>query len=78
MVLEENDLDTYISGEVLVLEGDDAKALHKKKLVKPKKIISNSIKDILMPQVYSLKTPKDMFDSLNKIFEGKNINQNMT
>ena len=54
------------------------KALHKKNLVKAKKIIVDSITDHLIPQVYSLKTPKEMFDSLTKLFEGKNINQNMT
>ena len=53
------------------------KALHKKNLVKSKKIIADSIMDHLVPQVSSLKTPK-MFDSLNKLFEGKNINQNMS
>ena len=30
---------------------------------------------ILSKHVYSLKTPKEMFDSLTKLFEGKNINQ---
>ena len=54
------------------------KALHKKNLVKDKKIIVDSIMDHLIPQVSSLKTPKEMFDSLTKIFEGKNINQKMT
>ena len=48
--------------------------LHKKNLVKAKKIIANSITDHFIPQVSSLKTPKEMFDSLTKIFEGKNIN----
>ena len=67
-------MDTYISREVTVPEGDEAKALHKKNLVKDKKIIVDSIKDHLIPQVSSLKTPKEMFDSLTKIFEGKNIN----
>ena len=43
-----------------------------------KKIIADSIKDYLIPQVSSLNTPKDMFDSLTKLFEGKNINQKMT
>ena len=33
LVLEENELDSYIQEEVPVLEGDEAKALHKKKLV---------------------------------------------
>ena len=34
--------------------------------------------DQLVPQVSSLNTPKEMFDPLNKIFEGKKINQKMT
>ena len=53
------------------------KALHKKNLVKAKKIIADSIMDHLTPQLSSLKTP-NMFDSLNNPFEGKNINRNMT
>ena len=44
------------------------KALHKKNLVKAKKIIADSIKDHLILEVSSLKTPKEMFDSLNKLF----------
>ena len=52
------------------------KALHKRKLVKAKKIIVDSIIDQLVSQVSSLKT-LNMFDSLTKIFEGKSINQNM-
>ena len=66
-----------ISGEVPVPEGDEAKALQKN-LVKAKKIIADSIKDHLIPQVYSLNTSKEMFDSLTKLFEEKNINRNMT
>ena len=71
-------MDSYISGEVLVLEGDEAKALHKKNLVNAKRIIVDSIKDHLIPQVSSLKTPKPMFDALTKLCEGKNINRKMT
>ena len=78
LVLEENELDTYISGEVPVLEGDEAKALYKNNLVKANKIIADSIMDHIIPQLFSLKTLKEMFDSLTKLFEGKNINQNMT
>ena len=51
LVLEENELDTYISGEVPVQEGDEAKALHKKNLVKAKRIIVDYIKDHLIPHV---------------------------
>ena len=50
-------------------------ASHKKNLVKAKKIIADSIIDHLIQQV---KTLKEMFDSLTKIFEGKNINWKMT
>ena len=77
-LFEENELDTYISREVPVREGDEAKDLHKKNLVKAKKIIADSIMDHLIPQVSSLKTSKEMFDSLTKLFEGKNINWKMT
>ena len=43
-----------------------------------KRIIADSIKDHLIPQVSSLKTPKAMFDAPTKLFEGKNINRKMT
>ena len=52
--------------------------MHKKKLVMAKRIIADSIKDHLIPEVSSLKTPKAMFDALTKLFEGKNINRKMT
>ena len=47
MVLEENELESYISEEVPVPEGDEAKALHKKNMVMEKRIIADSIKDTL-------------------------------
>ena len=58
---EENELDTYMSREVPVPEGDEEmtlKTLHKKNLVKVKKIIADLITDHLIPQVSSLKTLK--------------------
>ena len=45
---------------------------------KDKRIITNSIKDHLIPHVYSFKTPKEVYDALTKMFEGKNINGKMT
>ena len=45
------------------------KALHKKNLVKAKKIIVDSITDHLIPQVSSINTLKEMFDSSTKLFE---------
>ena len=55
LVLEENELESYINEEVPVPEGDEDKALHKKKLVMEKRIIADSIKDHLIPCVL----PKD-------------------
>ena len=49
LVLEENELDSYINEEVPVPEGYEAKALHKKKLVLEKRIVADSIKDHLIP-----------------------------
>ena len=71
-------MDSYIDEEVPVPEGDKANALHKNKLAMDKRIIADSIKDHLIPQVPSLKTPRAMFDALTKLFEGKNIKQKMT
>ena len=56
LILEENELDFYINGEVPVPEGDEAKALHKKNLVMAKRFIADSIKDHLIPHVSSKDT----------------------
>ena len=74
LILEENDLDQYISGEVPELEGDEAKATHTKNLVNAKWIIAYLIKDHLIPHVSSLKTPKELFDAFKNMLEQNNIN----
>ena len=51
------------------------KSLHKKNSINAKRIIVYSIKEHLIPQLSSLKTPKEMFNYLTKLFEGKNINR---
>ena len=78
LILEENDLEKYVEEEVAETEGDEAKTRHKKKMIRGKRIIAYSIKDHLIPHVSSLKTPKQMFDALTKLYEGKNINRKMT
>ena len=78
LILEENDLDQYINGEVPEPEGDEAKATHKKNLAKAMRIIADSIKDHLIPHVSSFNTLKEVYDALTKMFEGKNINRKMT
>ena len=51
LILEENDLDQYITKEVPELEGDEAKAAHKRSMDKAKRIIIDSMKDHLIPHV---------------------------
>jgi hypothetical protein len=52
--------------------------MYKKDMVRAKIMIANSIKDHLIPQMASKNTPKDMFDALTRMYEGNNINQNMS
>ena len=58
LYLKENNLEGFIEADILETEGEEAKAKHKKSLVKEKRIIADSIKDHLIPHVSSLKTPK--------------------
>ena len=46
-------------------------------MIRARRIIIDSIKDRLIPQVSSKGTPKEMFDSLYRMYEGININQKM-
>ena len=78
LILEEHDLDVFIKEDVKELEGEEAKAKHKKDMIKVKRIIANLIKDQLIPQVSSKNIQKEMFDALTSMFEGKNINIRMT
>jgi hypothetical protein len=77
LVLEENHLSYYVMEEVAEPEEEEAKGKYKKNLIRAKRIIEDSIKDHLIPHVSSLKTPKEMFDALSSLYEGRNINRQM-
>jgi hypothetical protein len=64
--------------EVQEPEGNEAKAKNKKDMVIAKRIIADSIKDHLIHHVSSLSSPKQMMDTLTRLFEGSNINKRMT
>ena len=51
-ILEENDLDHFISGDVPEPEGDEIKAAHKRIMAKDKRIIAYYIKDHLIPNKF--------------------------
>jgi hypothetical protein len=46
-------------------------------MIRTKRIITDFIKDHLIPQVSSKNTPKYMFDALTRKYEGKNIHRKM-
>ena len=58
LILKENDLDKYIEEEVAEPDEVEAKEKHKKDLISAQRIIADSIKDHLIPQVLSKKTLK--------------------
>jgi hypothetical protein len=77
LILAENDLAKYIKEEVEEPEDAVEKMKHQKDSIRAQRIIVDSIKDHLIPYVSSKKNPKEMFDALRKLYEGKNINRKM-
>jgi hypothetical protein len=77
LILEENDLARFIKEDVPEPIDAATKEKHQKDIVRAKRIIVDYIKDHLIPQVASKKTPKEMFDALTRLYEGKNINRKM-
>jgi hypothetical protein len=74
LILAKNDLSRFIKEEVEEPEYAVEKVKHQKDSIRAHRIIADSIKDHLIPYVSSKKTPKEMFDALRKLYEGKNIN----
>jgi hypothetical protein len=58
LILEENDLARFVKEDVPKPVDAATKANHQKDTVRAKRIIVDSIKDHLIPQVASKKTPK--------------------
>ena len=74
LILEENDLAKFIKEVVPKPEEFGAKGNYKKYMIRAKRIIADSIKYHLLPQVSSKDTPKEMFDALSRMYDGRNIN----
>ena len=75
LILKENGLEKYIKNEIAEPEEAEVKEKHEQDMIKAMRIIVDSIKDHLIPQVSSKKTPKKMYDALSRMYEGKNINK---
>jgi hypothetical protein len=72
LLLEENDLKEYV--EVVVASPTDPQELeaHKKKEVKAKQVLLESIKDHLIPHIAEKKYAKEMYDALVSLYQNKN------
>ena len=77
LILKESDLKKYIKDEIPELKEAEAKEKHKKDLIRAQRIIVDSIKDHLIPQVSSKRNLKEMYDALSRMYEGRNINRKM-
>ena len=69
LILQENDLDKYVKEEVAEPKEDEDKEKHWKDMIRAQRIITDSIKDHLIPQVSSKKTLKEMYDALARMYE---------
>jgi hypothetical protein len=58
LILEENDLLDHVNQVLREPKKEDAKEKFKKNEIKAKRILTDSIKDHLIPNVSELKTPK--------------------
>ena len=77
LILKKNGLEKYIKDEFAEPKVDESKEKHEKDLIKAMRIIADSIKYRLIPQVSSKKTPNQMYDALSRMYEGRRNNINM-
>jgi hypothetical protein len=59
-------------------EDEEAKAKFKKNEVKAKRILIDSIKDYLIPNLSKLNLAKEMFDALTRLYESKKTSRKLT
>ena len=67
-IIEVNDLANFIKGVVSDSEEDEAKEKYKKDMIRAKRIKVDFIEDHSIHQVSSKDTPKEMFDSLSRMY----------
>lgn len=77
-LLEENDLDGYVTSVVAEPLDDVGKTTYKSNQAKEKKVIFDSVKYHFIPVITPLNTSKECFDTLVKIYEMKTPSQKRT
>jgi hypothetical protein len=78
MILDENDLLEHVTVGVPELDEEEKKTKHKKNEKKSKRIVSDSVKDHLIPHISKLQTTRQMYEALNRLYESKDISHNLS
>ena len=77
MILDENDLLEHVTVGVRELEEEEQKTKHTKNEKKAKRIMSDSVNDHLIRHISELQTTRKMYAELNRLYESKDISQNL-
>jgi hypothetical protein len=78
MILDENDLLEHVTVGVPEPDEEEEKTKHKKNEKKKKRIMLDSVKDQLIPHISKLQTSRKMYETLNRLYESKDISHNLT
>ena len=78
LIVEENDLLKFVNEKVPEPEVEEAKSQWRKCDGKARRILVDSIKDHLVPQMSEKNTTRKMFKTLKKLFEHNSINVTFT
>jgi hypothetical protein len=78
LLLEENDLKDYVEMVIPNPNNPQELAAHKKREVKAKRVLLDSMKDHLIPHISEKKTAKDMYDALVGLYQSGNTSRKLT
>ena len=74
-ILEENDLDDVVFNTIEEPTSNAGRTAFKKKQAKARRIIYDCVRETLVPNITSLKTSKECFDTLTNLYEKKASSQ---
>jgi hypothetical protein len=77
LLLEENDLKEYV--EMVIPDPKDVQELaaHRKREMKGKQVLLDSVKDHLILRISEKKTTKDLYDALVGLYQRENANRKL-
>jgi hypothetical protein len=76
-LLEENDLKEYVEGVVPSPTDPQKLIAHRKKKVKAKQVLLESMKDNLIPHIFEKNSAKELYDALVGLYQSENTNREL-